>query len=271
VRTVVIQSYRPTDVAPWLQRCMQTVQSWANANGYAYEFIDDTLFNYVPAHLLEKPRTSLLPLTDIARLGLLRERLASAYDRAIWVDADVVVFRPSQLTIPDDCGAMLCHEIWSSIDAQGQLMHRRGINNAVMIFERGHPLLDFLYYAATELYAHYDTATISSMALGTAFLSKLGKLIPMRLLPQIACLSPTLTRALIRGDRPDLLRAHAEHYCHAFHAANLCRSMLAMEASGSQHREELSDAQLLQMVEMLIATEGHALCSVEADSATFGE
>lgn len=256
VRTVVIQSYRTTDVAPWLQRCMQTVQAWTEANGYAYEFVDDTLFDYVPAHLRQKPYTSLLPLTDLARLGLLRSRLASTYERAIWMDADVVVFRPGQLTIPSDCGAMLCHEIWSSFDAQGQMTHRRGINNAVMIFDRGHPLLDFLYYATTELYAHHDTDTIPPTALGTAFLSKLGKLIPMRLLTQVACLSPVLTRALFDGNRPDLLRAHAEHYGHAFHAANLCRSMSADETSGPNHHEKLSSTQLLQTVEMLISTEG---------------
>jgi len=261
MRTIVIQSYRTTHIERWIQRCMQTVQEWATNSGYEYEFIDDALFEYVPRQLRDKSSTSLLPLTDIARLGVLQERLASAYDRAIWLDADVVIFRPDQLRIPAKSGASLCHEIWSYTDAQGQVHHRRGINNAAMVFDRGHPLLGFLHHAALELYGHLEPTQIRTTTLGTDFLSKLGRLYPMRLLTQVACLSHLLVHALSANQQPELLQEHAKRFGHPFHAANLCRSKLKPAALSDASRQTSLDAdKLYDVVEMLIATEGETLC-----------
>lgn len=258
MRTVVVQSFRRDNVPEWITRCMRSVASWADARGYHYEFVDDVLFDHVPAALLDKPRNSLLPLTDIARLGLLRDRLAQRYERALWIDADVVVFRPDTLAIPAQCGAMLCHEIWTHRNPDGQVIHDRRVNNAVMIFERGHPLLDFLRYAAIELYQHMDPETMPPATLGTGFLSNLGRLLPIRLFNQVACLSPLLVDALLTDTNHEQLKAHASHYGHPFHAVNLCHSLQSSSKS-EDSKQSTRDASLLALVDRLIASRGSSL------------
>jgi hypothetical protein len=247
--TVVLQSFRQHTVPAWLARCMRSVQDWAKAQGYGYEFVDDRLFDHVPQALRDKPRRSLLPLTDIARLGLMRDRL-HRFERTVWIDADVLVFRPTLLQLPAQAGAMLCHEIWASLDEHGRLTLDRRINNAVMIFERDHPLPDFLHYAAIELYGQLDTATMPPAALGTGFLSRLGQLLPLRVFHQVACLSPLLLNALASGHHPEHLAAHAERYGFAFHAANLCRSL---------HGQAIDDDGMSRITDLLLENEGAAV------------
>jgi len=256
VRTIVVQSYRSTRVEPWIQRCMQSVREWAVSRGYIYEFIDDALFDFLPAHIRNNPTLPLLPKTDIARLDLLSARLAEGFERAIWLDADILVFNPAALTVPEACGAMFCHEIWTSLSDDGELLHAQKINNALMVFEHGHPLLNFLRYAAVELYEHHASSGMSTVALGTTLLSKLGHVIPLRLHTQVACLSPILLRAAYRGEHAEWLRAHAQRHGQRFHAANLCHSLLTKFAPLNEFPDE---QQLLRWVEQLIATRGSPL------------
>lgn len=259
VRTIVVQSYRDTRVEPWVQRCMQTAKNWAVSRGYDYEFVDDALFDYMPARARNKTATSLLPQTDMARLGLLSDRLTQSYERAIWMDADVLVLNQAAFAIPDACGAMLCHEIWTDLNAQGELTHWRGINNSLMVFERGHPLLDFLRFATIQLHDHLDAAALHRTALGTDLLTRLGRIVPLRVHAQVACLSPMLIRAAYYGDHPEWLRAHATQHGQRFHAANLCRSLLSTVSSFNPAEGALNQDQILQLVEQLIDTHGHVL------------
>jgi hypothetical protein len=258
VRTVVIQSYRTNGVEPWMLRCMQSVRDWTAFRGYDYEFVDDALFDFLPASIRNDPRAPLLPKTDLARLALLDDRLKHHYERAIWLDADVLIFDPAAFTMPEACGAMFCHEIWTSLSEEGQLIHRRGINNALMIFERSHPLLDFLRYACMELYRHDDPVSMSTLALGTSVLSKLGRVVPLRLHTQVACLSPLLLAAAYYRDQPEWLHAHAQQHGHRFCAANLCRSLVTAQ-SAKQRPRHLDNDQMQTLVEQLIATRGSML------------
>jgi len=239
---------------------MQSVREWAAARGYAYEFVDDALFDFLPAHIRNNAQAPLLPKTDIARLGLLNDRLAQHYERAVWLDADILVFDPEAFTLPEACGAMFCHEIWTSRNRndEGALVHQRRINNALMIFERAHPLLNFLRYASVELYEHGDPAAMSPAALGTTLLSKLGRILPLRLHPQVACLNPILLNAAYYGNRPEWLHAHAQQHGYRFCAANLCRSM-QVATSSSRSPSALNEDQMQALVERLIATRGRVL------------
>jgi hypothetical protein len=240
-----------------MQRCMQSVREWANFRGYDYEFVDDALFDFLPAFIRNDPRAPLLPKTDIARLGLLEDRL-KRHERAIWLDADALIFDPAAFTMPEDCSAMFCHEIWTSLNDDGELIHRRGINNALMIFERGHPLLGFLRYATVQLYQHHDPAGMSSIALGTNLLNKLGRMLPLRLHTQMACLSPLLLAAAHYADQPQWLRAHAREHGHPFYAANLCRSLLTAPSTRQRPRD-LDASQMQALVEQAILTRGSVL------------
>ena len=47
-KTLVIQSHRMPLPAPWMQRCLDSVRTWAEARGFDYRFLDDELFDLVP-------------------------------------------------------------------------------------------------------------------------------------------------------------------------------------------------------------------------------
>ncbi|RUL72741.1 hypothetical protein EKH80_17045 [Dyella choica] len=270
MRTIVIQSYRDTQVEPWVRRCMQTVKDWARHRGYDYEFVGDALFDFMPARMRNKNGPSLLPQTDMARLGLLHDRLNRNYERAIWLDADVLVFDQAAFAIHDGCGALFCHEVWTSLNAEGELTHWRGINNALMMFERGHPLLDFLRFATIQLHDHFDAAALSRTALGTDLLTKLGRVIPLRVHTQVACLSPLLIRAAYYGDHPEWLRSHATERGQPFHAANLCRALLSSVSPFNPAQGALNSGQILQLIEQVIETRGSVLFgeAVQVDGLT---
>ncbi|RDI99304.1 hypothetical protein DVT68_00095 [Dyella solisilvae] len=228
---------------------MRSVKDWALQQGHEYQFVDDRLFDYVPAQIMQTPPSTVLPLTDLARLGLLKDLLNSGYDRAIWVDADVLVFRPEYFRIPDLCGGMLCREVWTYEDENKQIRHRPGINNAVAAFDRGHPLLDFLHHAALELFAHLRPEQIHSSRIGTDFYTLLGRIYPMRLLTQVACFSPIITRALLSGEQTYLLREYGDQFGDPFHAVNLSRFKLVEDAAkeAPQVRDVMSEEQLLRL------------------------
>lgn len=231
MRTIVVQSYghflasgeNTPRIPTWIGRCMETTRAWAERQGYAYAFHGDDLFEHVPSTLLQPKPVSVLPLTDLARLALLRSKLSDGYERAVWIDADVAIFRPERFELPRQADALLNHEVWVDRDETGRLYHRRGINNAVMAFRRGHPLLDFLHHAALELFLHLGPSRIQSTTIGTDFLTKLGRLYPVRLCTGCACFSPLLVDAFLQGDRAPL-DLHAKHFGQPFHAVNLCLS-----------------------------------------------
>jgi hypothetical protein len=257
VRTVVIQSYRTTGVETWMQRCMQSVRDWAEHRGYKYDFVDDTLFDFLPAHIRHDASAPLLPKTDIARLALLHDRLSNGYDRALWIDADVLVFDPAPFSVPEGCGAMFCHEVWTGLDDRGVLTHTQGINNAWMMFERGHPLLEFLRYATVEVYEHGEPSSMLPMALGTTLLTRLGRAVPLHLHTQVACLSPLLLRAAYDRQHPEWLRAHVLQHGHRFYAANLCRSLVTSKTPRTS--SGLDQHQMAELIEQLLTTRGMPL------------
>src|ERR1700691_64233 len=99
MRTVVCQAYcSPTGVPPWIERCMDTVRGWAEHRGFAYERTDDGLFYPVPPWCGQRVGGEPVRMSALARLLLARSLLAR-YDRAVWVDADVVVFDPERFVV----------------------------------------------------------------------------------------------------------------------------------------------------------------------------
>ena len=111
--TLIVQSYRTHDVAPWLLKCMASVKAWADAMGYAYEFVDDRFFDPVPAWYRERCGKQLLPVTDLARLLLIQERFARGWQRVAWIDADILVFDPERFRIDIGGDAAFCRELWT--------------------------------------------------------------------------------------------------------------------------------------------------------------
>ena len=123
--TVVCQAYSsPTGVPPWIERCMDTVRGWAERSGFAYERSDDGLFDRVPPWFRERVGGEPVRMSDLARLLLARSLLAR-YERAVWVDADVVVFDPERFVLDAPDGYALCREAWLSLTPEGRVQSRR--------------------------------------------------------------------------------------------------------------------------------------------------
>lgn len=154
MKTVVIQS---CSAAPpcWIKDCMASVAAFAGKNGFDYQLLDDVgFFAGIAQPLREKFRDCIYPLTDLARLHALQAALAAGYERAVWLDADVVVFGeleiPLQTAMARDAGA------------------EGGFNNYGLVFVGGDPLLARYIEAATAL---LETATaIQSTLVGPAIL-----------------------------------------------------------------------------------------------------
>jgi len=230
MKTVVFQSFRTTRVPDWVAACMGTVHEWAGAKGFDYRFFDDTFLDLAPAWLRERCAGEICPVTDVARLVMARRLLDAGYQRAVWVDADMLIFTPDSLPVDAIDGYALVLELWPYVDAQGNLQCEKRINNSVMVFAQGHPQLDFFIDSCLKIAS--GRAGIGKFDLGTSFFTRLGQLVPLPLLPNIGMFSPVLMNAIANG-HDALLSQYAAHLSAPLVAANLCNSIAGELVQGS--------------------------------------
>ena len=95
----VLQSCPSHERHGWLARCMHSVEQWAAAQGFSYRWIDDELFDLLPADLQPGQRISPVIASDIARLIWMQQRLHHGDKAVLWLDADVLVIQPEQLSV----------------------------------------------------------------------------------------------------------------------------------------------------------------------------
>jgi hypothetical protein len=255
-RTLVIQSYRTHDVPAWLERCMGTVRDWADQSGYEYEFVDDRLFDVVPAWYRERCGRHRLPLTDLARLLLLREALrARDYDFAIWLDADILVFDPAALRMEDVASYALAREVWMARNAAGALVKVLGVNNSVVAMRRGNPALDFLIHACEAVVARHTERTLEHNSVGPQLLSALARAMPLPVVSGAGLSSPALSMELAGTQTAidtEMLRVFARDSVEPLAALNLCGSLVDVPVHGLR----LSERDLLVAMDRLLQTRG---------------
>jgi hypothetical protein len=258
MHTLVIQSYRTTDVAPWIRRCLDSTRAWAAARGFDYEFVDDRLFGFAPAWVRERCGSQILPVTDVARLYLLRERLEQGWQRVIWVDADVLVFAPERFVLDDAMPYALCRELWLA-ERSGQIETVECVNNAVIMMSQRLPLLDFWIFAAEEILRTHPPGPVDKLLVGTRLLTDIANAMPLRVLNSIGLFSPPVVRDLAQGGGA-ASRAWARQFAHPIGAANLCASLQDHQSGGARvGAEELESA-----VDALLATRGSIINDVRA-------
>lgn len=222
MKTVVYQSYRTTGVPPWVARCLATVRDWALSQGYDYRFLDDRLFDYVPAWYRRKVADNMLLVTDLARLFVARELLSEGFGRTIWVDADVLVFAPRNFRIDLAEGYAFCREFWIDRAGDGRLTGTPGINNAVSVFVAGNTFLDFYIDACQRIVRTSEGP--SPLAVSTHFLSGLHRVMPLESIPHVGLFSPIVMRALTHAPAGPTLRMYERNGGSPAYAANLCSS-----------------------------------------------
>jgi len=250
--TIVFQSYRTHDVPAWIDRCLASVRSWATGQGHDYEFIDDRLFDFLPSWYSAAVGDRLLPRTNLARLLAARQFLARGYERAIWVDADVLVFDAARWSLHEgDDGFAFTREIWFET-RWGAPVARFGINNAVFVVAAGNPFLDFCVWAHERI-ARTNTE-IHDYATTTRLLTDLNRGAPLPLITSVGLVSAIVNRA-IREGRASELQAYMHAHGHPVQAANLSGSIVGRNVNGIV----LAPQDQLGVIEILLATRGGVL------------
>jgi len=246
MNTVVIQSYRTENVAPWIERCIDSVHAWAVGQGFDYRFVGDEIFEMVPDWYRENAGQRAPVITDLARLKLLREELDGGAARAVWLDADVLVFDSAGLSVPAGMGYAFGREFWVQPAAGKKLKIYRNVHNAIAVFEAGNAFLDFYIHACERIISGAN-GSVPNQVVGTKFLTALHNIMGFSLIDQVGMFSPLVNRDIAAGGGPALDRLEA--VCRQpLAAANLCSSLAGGEADGV----ELSDDLMANVCETLL-------------------
>jgi hypothetical protein len=218
MKTVVLQSFRTTNVPAWMERCMASVRAWAALHGYDYEFMDDRIFDLCGADYLAQVGDNKRSITNLARLELIRLRLAGAYERAVWLDADTFVFAPAAFRVDINRGYAFAREIWVTRTEAGGTYVRDSVHNATCVFTRGQSDLDF--FIRTVRYIAATRQIRESFQVGVRLLSGLQYPLGFPLIQDSGMFSREIVRALATGDDGPIA-ALALGHAHPVHAANL--------------------------------------------------
>jgi hypothetical protein len=253
MKTVVYQSFRNDTVRGPIARCVATVEAWAGARGFAYRFLGDELFERVPDWFRARVGGNRLPMSDLARLKVAREFLDEGFARAIWVDADVVVFDPDNFDIAIAEDYAFCREVWMRRGRGGKPLATEGLHNAVCAFARGNAFLDFYIHACEQIVRGVEGAVVSQK-LGPDFLSRLKDVIGDRVLSDVGLFSPIVTADIGKGGGR-AAAAYMKAFGHPVRAANLCLSFVGRESSGVT----LTEAMLDRAIDRLLESRGEVV------------
>jgi hypothetical protein len=258
MKTVIYQSFRTENVPAWISACLATVRTWADRQGFVYRFWDDRFFDFVPAGLRPRAAIHKCLLTDYARLVAARELLAEGYERAIWVDADAVVFDPERFTIDLTSGHAFCREVWHDLTLFGRPFFKLTVNNSVSVFCRDQTLID-LYLAEASAILSSDRP-LSAVSIGTEWLEKRQQRTPSPLLAHVGILGPEMMWRYLRDDA-NFLRPYLRYQTAPVYAINLCHSKLgtAYRFSGAAKPWIIDNTALCGLIERLCADRGASL------------
>lgn len=230
MRTVVLQSFKKHDVPKWIESCLKSVRNWCLSNGYEYVFIGDEFLETCPKWFRKKTKAHKLINTDLSRLLHIKKLLGS-FDRAIWIDADVLVFSPSDLSIPDDESYLFCKETYIDINKDNRLIADNNVNNSIMAFKRTNPVLDFYIHACIEIVKKTREDLLWHASIGTKFLTSLYSELKFPLVQNVGISPPVIIDAIVNR-RHDLLHFYLEYHNHSLCAVNLCASFRDKDYQG---------------------------------------
>lgn len=225
--TVVLQSFRTHDVPPWLPACLHSVRGWAQQQGWQWRFMDDAFFGLAPDWARQRCAGNLYALTDLCRLLWAERTLAEGAGCVVWADADVLVFEPQRLRWPAGQGHGFARELFLPVDGQGRTgPPQHGINNALMGFEAGDPVLADYRAACEQALRSAPAGPLPRTALGPALLAALGRARPLQVIEGVGLFTLAQMQAIAQGpgqaDGQALLAATLHHSHTAPAAANLC-------------------------------------------------
>lgn len=254
MKVIVYQSFRGPPPPAWLTACMKTAAAWAAHKGYDYEG-DLDLFSFVPEWFREKAGSLLNVVADLARLQMARHFLAQGYERAIWLDADVVVFDPERYEVDLKPSFLMCRELWVDTTAedvevgQGPLVCNRQVTNSMTMFAAGNDFLDF--YIDRTLAVVRESGRVGRLSVSTQFLTELAQTRELPLHSQLGMFSPVFKHGLVQGI-DEILDVYAGAMESPVYAANLCFCHRGMRRKGILVNDDLFQ----QTVDVLLRNRG---------------
>jgi hypothetical protein len=220
--------------------------------GYNYRFFDDELFDYAPDWYRNRINNQIHLVADLARLNVAKQFLDNGYEKAIWIDADVLVFAPTQFTLPLDKSFSFCREIYVSYDEQSKLVAYRRVNNAITLMTKGSSFLDFYIDTCKSIVA--NRSKLQHTSVGTSFLTAMNQQIPIDHINQVGLYSPLVMRDIAEG-HGDALALYVKAFGAENYAANLCFTFNAVDTLGVKMTPDLFE----RVIDTLCDTQGQVV------------
>lgn len=216
----VLQSSAPNP-PEWIQRCLQSVQQWAQHHGHSYKFIEDELFDFLPDELRSKclPKHRLIA-TDIARLRWCEQQLADGADAVLWLDADTLVLDVSWQ--PPDCDYAVGREVWVQPKGKGWRSYVK-VHNAALLFRHGNAFLPYYRQAAEQIVRAHSGRHMVPHLVGPKLLTALHNIAAHPVMEEAALLSPWVIQDWLGNGGPALELFQAQSPA-APALVNLCQS-----------------------------------------------
>lgn len=243
--TTVIQSHAPArdqshapNVPDIVRRATETVRAWADANGFDYQFKHDDLFELISSSVIDAAGPRKQMAADIARLAWMQHLLDEGADKVVWLDADVYLFRPDQLSVDAPAGVTFGREHWVQPDKTGRLKLFNNVHNAFLVFTpAGRTTLDF-YRQQAERILLQAGPDVPPQLVGPKLLTALHNVVGFPLNGGVGMASPRVIDDLAHGGGAAwelMLAAHGE----SLGALNLSTSLLNSTTDGIELTEAL--------------------------------
>jgi hypothetical protein len=245
VKTLVIQSYRIENVPDWIARCLETVRLWAGDQGFDYQLTGDDSFQLCGDDYLSRVGDNVRSITNLSRLILVQQAHAAGYDRAIWLDADILIFAPEQFRIELTQRYAFARETWIGRHRFGDWFAQAGVNNSVFVCMVDEPDLAFLISAIRHIALNRPIQ--SNYQVGGDVIKGLRASLDFQVLDNVGMFSNHVVAAIARGEDA-VLHAQARFHATPIQAANLC--------AGAHYRPPCTDAEALAAIDVLCLSRG---------------
>jgi hypothetical protein len=214
----------------------------------------DDLLGLVPDWFRQKAGKHITVVTDLGRLLFANQCLQEGFARALWIDADVLIFKPGSLQIDPDLSYAYSREAWIWKDGQGVINASLKVNNSACLFRNdilGRANLE--EYIAACLSIMQASASVRDHTLvGTKYLTSLNNQSRLPILQGFGILSPTMMRAVLSADS-ETLKRFKELHDGPIYGANLCNFFRDTSRRG------IADTAYSDVVQVLMQTEGRLL------------
>lgn len=240
-KTLVVQSHRSVLPYRWINRCLESVRNWCELNRYEYRFLNDELYEYLPADIRKKLTGLNIIASDLARIIALKNALSKDYETVLWLDADFLIFNPGNFVLPIESYAV-GREVWVQYDKQGKLRVYSKVHNAFLMFRRTNGFLDF-YVETSERLLRQNKGGMPPQFIGPKLLTALHNVTQLPVMESAGMLSPLVIQDIVRGggEALEILRRYSPY---PLAGANLCTS--------SRDRGEVTCTQMERVIDVLI-------------------